>query len=136
VKNYAYIVVDNEAGMEHFSRKTAARIDLLFFCSNYSIKGIKTAGRLSKMVDDLRLDVGSRHLIITMAPGELDPGFMAEIEKTGIPFIGHIERDEFLAEADVRGSSIMDLPEGSAALRGVSEILDRALAMKAGSGAI
>ena len=54
--NYPYIVVDNEAGMEHFSRKTAARIDRLIFCSNYSLKGLRTVTALSAMVDELKID--------------------------------------------------------------------------------
>ena len=80
-KNYNYVVIDNEAGMEHFSRKTAIDIDLLLFCSNYSLKGVKTISRLSKMVDDLNLSIKERYTIINQTPEELDDGFISQVEE-------------------------------------------------------
>src|SRR4030042_4787731 len=89
-KNYRQVVIDNEAGMEHFSRKTTAHIDLLLFCSDYSVKGIKTVKKLSEMVDELKIDVTKRFLLLNRTPEELDKNFLDAVEATGIPLLGHV----------------------------------------------
>lgn len=122
-KNYKFIVVDNEAGMEHFSRKTAADIDLLLFVSNYSKKGIVTAERLSKMVDDLKLTVKNRYLLINKAPEELDPGFVKEVENLGIPYFGNLVSDKMIEEYDVKGKPLTELPDDSVTVRKFEEML-------------
>jgi CO dehydrogenase maturation factor len=122
-KNYKFIVVDNEAGMEHFSRKTAADIDLLLFVSNYSKKGVVTVDRLSKMVDDLKLSVKSRYLLINQTPEELDGGFMDEVEKTGIPFFGNLVMDKMIENFDVKGMPLTDLPDSSVTVQKFEEML-------------
>ena len=111
--NYKQVVVDNEAGMEHFSRKTTAQIDLLLFCSHYSLKGLTTVKKLSEMVDDLKISVKKRYLLVNRTPQELDKEFLDAIEKTGIPFLGHMPDDKELEEAELRGTPLTELPDSS-----------------------
>ncbi len=125
--NYPYVVVDNEAGMEHFSRKTAARIDSLVFCSNYSLKGLKTVTILSAMVDQLGIDVGNRFLLVNRAPEQLGERFMAGIEETGIPFLGHAAMDPEIEESEIRGVPLTDLPDSSKTVARFEEIANRLL---------
>jgi len=122
-KNYKFVVVDNEAGMEHFSRKTAADIDLLLFVSNYSKKGVVTVDRLSKMIDDLKLSVKNRYLLINQTPEELDKGFLAEVEKTGIPYFGNLVMDKMIEDYDVKGIPLTDLPDESITVKKFEEML-------------
>jgi len=126
-KNYPYIVVDNEAGMEHFSRKTAAHIDLLLFCTNYSLKGVKTVAALSRMVDDLKIDVGKRYLLVNRTPETLEKEFLDGIAQTGIPFLGNTEMDPDIEESEIRGVPLVKLPDGTAAVRRLEEILGKIL---------
>ena len=67
-KNYSYMIVDNEAGMEHFSRRTTRKIDLLFIVSDYSIIGLRSAKRILDLTRELELDVRDVRLIINRAP--------------------------------------------------------------------
>jgi CO dehydrogenase maturation factor len=124
-KNYPYIVVDNEAGMEHFSRKTAARIDLLLFCSNYSLKGVRTVAALSGMVDDLKIDIGKRYLLVNRTPEVLEKEFLDGIERTGIPFLGHTVMDPDIEESEIRGVPLIQLPDGTAAVRRFEEMMGK-----------
>ena len=126
-KNYNHIVIDNEAGMEHFSRKTNTKIDLLVICSDYSLKGIRTAKRLSDIVNDLRLDVGERILIINRVPGTLDNDLIKEIDKSGLPYAGNIIADDIIGKFEMNGKALIDLPDNSKAYQGIEDILQKYL---------
>jgi CO dehydrogenase maturation factor len=126
-KNYPFIVVDNEAGMEHFSRKTAAHIDLLLFCTNYSLKGVRTVASLSRMVDDLKIDVGKRYLLVNRTPGALEKEFLDGIAQAGIPFLGNMVMDPDIEESEIRGVPLVQLPDGTAAVKHFEEIMGKIL---------
>jgi CO dehydrogenase maturation factor len=125
--NYPFIVVDNEAGMEHFSRKTAARIDLLLFCSNYSFKGLRTVSALSSMVDELKIDIDRRFLLVNRTPEVLEQEFLDGIERTGIPFLGHTVMDREIEDSEIRGLPLTQLPDGSPTVRRFEEMLGKIL---------
>ncbi len=123
--NYPYIVIDNEAGMEHFSRKTGSDIDLLLLCSNYSLKGINTAERISRLIDNLGLKVKKRCLLINNAPEKIDDDYHDEIKKTGVPYAGNVVSDKLVEEYELKGKPITGLPDDSAAVRCMDTILDK-----------
>ncbi len=125
--NYPYVVVDNEAGMEHFSRKTAARIDTLVFCSNYSLKGLKTAKILSDMVDQLGIEVARRFLLVNRTPEKLGVRFLEGIEETGIPFLGHTVMDPEIEESEIRGVPLTRLPDTSKTVMRFEEMMEKIL---------
>src|SRR5512134_782911 len=56
-ETYAYVVIDNEAGMEHLSRRTTHKVYLLIVVSDPTVKGVKTAKRIHELVDELQLDI-------------------------------------------------------------------------------
>jgi CO dehydrogenase maturation factor len=122
--NYPYIVVDNEAGMEHFSRKTAARIDALIFCSNYSLKGLKTVKTLSDMVDSLKIEVGSRYLLVNRTPEELEREFLDGVKNTGIPFLGYTIMDKEIEESEIKGVPLVQLTETSKTVQRFDEMME------------
>lgn len=124
-KNYPYIVVDNEAGMEHFSRKTAAHIDTLIFCSNYSLKGLKTVKTLAEMVKDLKIDVRERYLLVNRTPETLEPAFLESIRETGIPFLGHTVMDTEIEESEIKGIPLIDMPDSSKTVIKIEEMLNK-----------
>ncbi len=92
LKNYPFVVMDNEAGMEHLSRRTTQGVDYLLFLSDYSIKGIRTVGKIRELIDELKLSVKEKHLVVDRAPEELDPGFSREIQKQGLDLLWNRSR--------------------------------------------
>ncbi|MFC1669712.1 AAA family ATPase [Spirochaetota bacterium] len=122
-KNYKYVVVDNEAGMEHLSRKTTSEIDYLLFVSNYSLKALKTIERLSDMIDELRLNVGKRYLIVNQTPNEMEQSFVDEINRIEIPYLGNIVKDDLIEEYDVKGVPLTELPDSSKAVESIEKML-------------
>ena len=71
--NYKYIVIDNEAGMEHFSRLTTRDVNLLFIVSDSSQRGILTASRIRDLIHELDLRIVREVLIINRVQGEPGP---------------------------------------------------------------
>ncbi|MBP1714157.1 MAG: acsF-1 [Deltaproteobacteria bacterium] len=123
--NYSFVVMDNEAGMEHLSRRTTQGVDHLFFLSDYSLKGIRTVGRIRNLIAELKLKIREKHLVVDRAPGDLSPEFLTEIQKQGVDLLGAIPPDERILEYDLKSRPLLDLPEDSAAVQAVKEMVGK-----------
>ena len=96
VGNYRYMVVDNEAGLEHISRGTLPHVDTMLLISDCSRRGIQAVGRIAEMIREMDLKPGEMKLIVNRAPGgELNPGVAEEIKKYGLDLVGVLPQ-EFL----------------------------------------
>ena len=60
VDNYPYVVMDNEAGMEHLSRETTDNIDVLILVSNSTVKGLRAVVKIRELVAEFKLSIGKR----------------------------------------------------------------------------
>src|SRR3989304_990215 len=103
--------MDNEAGMEHLSRKTTENIDELFFVSDHSIKGVRTIARLKELVSELKLRVKSQSVIINRVPDGIDPRISEELARLGIEPAALIPEDELVAKYDMELKPLLDLPD-------------------------
>ena len=122
--NYGYVVIDNEAGMEHFSRLTTQNVNLLIIISDPSSRGVITAGRIRDLVLELSLDIGRSVLIVNRAPGELDPAITRQAEALGLELAGTIPADETVFRFDLEGKPTFGLPADCPAVRSAREIFD------------
>ena len=123
-EKYPYVVIDNEAGMEHLSRRTTHSVDLLLVISDPTQKGVQTAKRINGLVDELALDVKERRFIINRVSAE-------NFEKlknssSGLPEnkIYNIPNDENIFHLDLEGKPVFDLPPDSIAVKTYFDILD------------
>jgi len=123
--NYSYVVVDNEAGMEHLSRRTTQEMDVLFMVSEPTIRGIRTVGRLDKLVKELNLKVKNRFLILDRVNGDIDSKLSAEIDKLNVDLLATIPQDEEVLEYDLLERSLIDLPETSPAAKAVEDLMEK-----------
>jgi len=124
-QNYRYIVIDNEAGMEHFSRLTTRDVDLLFILSDASRRGILTAARIRDLIKELDLRIESSVLIVNRVHGELDAGILEEVGKYGLELGGTIPEDEDLLKYDLEGRPTFCLPRSSRAIQAARRIFER-----------
>lgn len=125
-KNYEYLIVDNEAGMEHLSRGTLGKIDMLILVSDSSRRGIQAVGRIRDLVEELKLKVPTIKLIVNRAPGGvLNAGTAEEIEKEKLDLIGVVPMDQNVFEYDSYGKPLVDLPADSPAKAALREIVDK-----------
>ena len=125
--NYKYMVMDNEAGMEHLSRRTTENVDQLFIISNHSVKGVRTVGRILGLIKDLKLDIGKQGIIMTQVPGELDSRVRQELELLGIDSPVIIPYDEEVYSYDLEKKSLMELPDSSPAVKAIAGLMDTIL---------
>jgi CO dehydrogenase maturation factor len=116
-KNYPFIVMDNEAGMEHLSRLTTKNVDRLILVSDPSWRGIQAAGRLQELARQLNIVVGKAALIVNRATNGLSPKAQEEIDSQGLHLAGVIPNDPLIAEYDSMGRPTYTMPADSAALQ-------------------
>ena len=121
--NYAYMVMDNEAGMEHLSRRTTQNVDELLIISDHSVKGIRAVARIRDLVSELKLVVKRQSVIINFAPTKLDPLITEEISRQGINPIATIPLDEEVSEYDLKLKPLLELPDTSKAVRAISDLM-------------
>ena len=124
-RNYAYVVMDNEAGMEHVARGTLPHVDTMLLISDCSRRGIQAVARIAGMVEELKLNPGNMGLIVNRAPeGVLDEGVRAEIEKHGLKLFGVLPHSEAVYRCDCDGEPSSKLPETDpmkTALKGIMQ---------------
>ena len=123
VGNYAYVVMDNEAGMEHLSRRTTQNIDVLLIISDYSVKGIRTVARIRDLVSELKLVVNRQSVLINFAPAKLAPLVSEELARLGIEPTALIPEDEQIYKYDLELKPLLDLPDTSKAVRVVNDLM-------------
>ena len=109
-KNYPYILMDNEAGMEHMSRLTTHEVDLLLLVSDPSWRGIQAASRLQDLARSLKIVVGRAQLIVNRAGGGLSEKAAAEIASQGLELAGLIPEDPLIAAFDSQGTAHLPAP--------------------------
>jgi len=124
-KNYPYIIVDNEAGMEHISRGVLPSMQTAILVSDCSIRGVQAVGRIAELIKECDMHPQKVGLIINRAPGGvLNQGTREEIEKQGLHLLGVVPQDETVFEYDCEGRPTVQLPEDSPVKKAIREIVD------------
>ncbi|MDO9557499.1 MAG: AAA family ATPase [Coriobacteriia bacterium] len=126
-RGYDFVVMDNEAGLEHLSRRTTRDVSALLIVSDPSVRGIRTAQRLDALASELKIGIGARYLVIDRSETPLDPVLREAAKATGLELLGVIPTDEAIARADLEGGSVFGLPERSPALVAVRDMITRAV---------
>jgi CO dehydrogenase maturation factor len=126
-KNYPYILMDNEAGMEHISRLTTKNVDLLVLVSDPSWRGIQACRRLRDLANQLRIVTGRVVLLVNRVVDGLSDRTKQEIASQGLDLAGLIPQDPLVAEYDSQGRPTYNLPDDSAAFKAVQDIFSRLL---------
>jgi CO dehydrogenase maturation factor len=123
-ESYPYVVIDNEAGMEHLSRRTTHKVNLLLIISDPTARGVLTAKRINGLVDELELDVENKMLIINRVTGTEGAMLRVQAEGYGIQVAGAVPQDRMISEYDLKGLPLFSLPPDSDALTVIYHILD------------
>jgi len=124
-KSYKYLLVDNEAGMEHLSRRTSGRVDMLILVTDYALRGLRAVKRINEMLDDLKLDVKNIGLVVNRAPEKLNDRFLEEVAEIGVPILCTLPEDTTLLDFDMERKSFMDLPDDSPSVLKLDELMQK-----------
>jgi CO dehydrogenase maturation factor len=121
--NYKYVVMDNEAGMEHLSRGTTQDIDELLIVSNHSIKGIRTIARIKDLVNELKLRIKHQSVVINMTPEQVDPEIMNELDSLGLKAAVFIPQDALISAFDLQRKPLPELPDNCQAVLAIDKLM-------------
>jgi CO dehydrogenase maturation factor len=130
--NYPYMVMDNEAGMEHLSRRTTQNVDELLLVSDHSVKGVRTIARIKELVAELKLEVKRQSVLINLVPDGIDPMVAQEMSRLGIEAAAIIPLDDEVYQYDIKLKPLLDLPDSSRAVQAVNNLMTKLLGVKGG----
>ncbi len=124
--NYQYVVVDNEAGMEHISRGILPKVDYIILVSDCSRRGVQAAGRIAELTKECGMTPKKMGLIINRAPdGVLNEGTKDEVEKQGLELLGVVPQNEAVYDYDCDGKPIVKLPSDSPVRKALYQIMEK-----------
>jgi CO dehydrogenase maturation factor len=127
--SYRHIVIDSEAGLEHISRRTLLTVDYLFLVSDCTLRGVRTAGRISALADEVGLPAKARGLIINRVPeGVLPPTVEEAARATGIPLAAAIPLDPHVTTADAEGAGASAIPPSASSRRAAYSLFEEIFA--------
>ena len=123
--NYPYVVMDNEAGMEHLSRLTTKDMDVLLIVTDTSRRGLQAGLRIHQLAKDLNIGVGKSYIIINQAKSDPTDVVKEMIDSDGLELAGIIPDDEQVYEFDLNGRPTIDIDEENQALKAAYSIFDK-----------
>ncbi|MBS1248984.1 MAG: Septum site-determining protein MinD [Chloroflexi bacterium] len=126
-KNYRYVVVDNEAGMEHLSRRTTRDVQHLFIVSGPTQRGIVAAERIVKLKDEIEINIENAYFILNRLPGKMPPPLQERIGQMDIPFLGVVPSDDELVNFEFSGRPLVELGDHSPVYKAVARMMDQTL---------
>jgi CO dehydrogenase maturation factor len=121
-KAYDYVIMDNEAGMEHLSRRTTRDVDHLLLVSDASLRGLAAAESMLALSKELEISVRKTHLIVNRIVGELPATWDDKINRMGVPLLAKIPYDAQLVEFDSNGRPLVELPNDAPISQAVAQI--------------
>ena len=124
-KQYGYVVIDNEAGMEHLSRRTTRDVDVLLLVTDPTQRGLIAARHMRDMVPELEIGVRHVYLVVNRLRGELPAPLAQAVEEAGLTLLGTVPDDPAMAEFEFTGRPLVELPAETAVYRAVKELAGR-----------
>jgi CO dehydrogenase maturation factor len=126
-KSYAWVVIDNEAGMEHISRRTTRDVDLLLVVTDPTVRGARAAATIAGMAAEADVRVHHKLLVVNRARGALPSELGTALGETGLPIAAVLPADDHLSDLDARGASLLKLNGASPAGQAVEELAEKVL---------
>lgn len=128
---YPFVVMDNEAGLEHLSRRTTRNVDHLLIVTDPSQRGAVAAQRVAELVDELNIEIGQTYLIVNRLPGlEIPPPLQSFIDSIGVPLLGVIPQDNTLQEFEFSGRPLVELGDESPVYQAVTGMMEQVIGLK------
>jgi CO dehydrogenase maturation factor len=126
-KNYRYVVVDCEAGMEHLSRRTTRDVDHLLIVSDPTQRGIVAAQRIASFRNEMDINIEHAYLILNRLPGPIPGPLASEISKLEIPLLGTVPANDELSTFEFSGTPLVDLGNDSPVYQAVADMMEKIL---------
>jgi len=125
--NYKYVVIDNEAGMEHISRRTNGNLDVLLLVSDPSLKGIRTCKKLEDLVNKLGLNVKKLYLILNRVVNGIPPQVVEELGRLKLSLLEVIPEDKNIMDYELKGIPMLNLEDNSLSVTKINDTMVKIL---------
>ena len=126
-QNYPFVVMDNEAGMEHISRLTTKNVDVLFLISDSSRRGLQAAMRINELARSLNIVVGKSYVVINRIKETPSEAALNMINDGGVDLAGTIPDDQTVYDFDFNGRPTIQMPIESASVQAAFSIFDEVI---------
>ncbi|HEC24361.1 MAG TPA: hypothetical protein ENI95_15765 [Chloroflexi bacterium] len=126
-QNYRYVVIDNEAGMEHLSRRTTRDVDHLLVVTGPTQRGLVAAERIAELRHELDIQIKNAYLIVNRLSGDLPAPLEARIQEMDLPLLGTVPEDAEMAEFEFSGRPLVELGDESPIYRAVAAMMEQIL---------
>jgi CO dehydrogenase maturation factor len=126
-KNYSYVVIDNEAGMEHLSRRTTRDVQHLIIVSDPSQRGIVAAERIASFRNELDIRIENAYLVINRLPGEMPAALEQRLAELDVPVLGILPADEEIANLEYDGKPVISAPNDNPVYLSLAEMMNKIL---------
>ena len=124
-QSYRYVVIDNEAGMEHLSRRTTRDVQHLLVVTDPTLRGIIAAERISEIINGLEIHVENVHLILNRLLGEIPNPLVERINRLGMNFLGSVPSNNELMEFEFNGRPLVELGDESPVYQAVADMMEK-----------
>jgi CO dehydrogenase maturation factor len=124
--HYDFVVIDNEAGMEHISRQTTRHVDKLFVITDLTMRGLAAAGHIAQLVRDLGTRVQDTYLVVNRANHQIPAMMQQKIKELELGLIGTLPNDENVTEFDMIGRPIFEISEEAPIYKAVVQVATKA----------
>jgi CO dehydrogenase maturation factor len=126
--NYPFIVMDNEAGMEHISRLTTKNVDVLLIVTDPSRRGLQAAIRIDDLARKLNIGVGKSYVVINQVKEAPSDMALEMIKDGGVELVGTVPEDRTIYDFDFNGRPTIEMPEDSVSVQAAFGIFDKIVA--------
>lgn len=126
-RHYRFVVIDNEAGMEHLSRRTTRDVQHLLVVTDPTQRGLVTAERIAALQHELDIKIEQAHLIVNRVNGDLPGPLRDHIERMELPLLGTVPADSELLEFEFTGRPLVELGDHSPVYAAVAEMMSQLL---------
>jgi CO dehydrogenase maturation factor len=121
-QGYDFVVMDNEAGMEHLSRRTTENVDVLLLITDPTLRGVQAAQTMAGLARSLSIRVREMGLVVNRVPAALPTPIQEAIVKTGLPLWAQIPDDPLVTEYDALGRPLANLPQDAPVMQAVARL--------------
>ena len=122
-KSYRYVVIDNEAGMEHLSRRTTRDVEHLLVVTDPTQRGIVAAERIAELRKELNINIENAYLVLNRLMGEIPTPLQERIDKLDIPLLGVVPADEAITTFEFSGRPLVELEDDSPVYQAVAQMM-------------
>jgi len=126
-RGYDFTVIDCHAGLEHLSRRTTRDVDIMLLVTDATKNGMLTAGRIKELSKELSIQFGAIMTVVNRITDEIKPQAEQMAQQNGLQITAYIPYEPLVAQFDLLGKPVSDIPRDSPASLAVDDLCQKIL---------